>query len=249
MNKIIFLVFALISFTPGFKSYSNYIYSKASIASFQESPIGEEKPYLTKEFTLDKVGNLKIKTSGGSIHVFGKGGNVVTVEMYIRSLTGGKKSASGIEKALKNYELKILKEDNTVSVIAESKGWTWKAKNNLNISFIVYVPYEISSDLYTSGGSINISDVKGFQKVYTSGGSINCKAVDGNVKASTSGGSIHIENYEGELDASTSGGSIILKNANGNLKVHTSGGGISLNDVSGDIIGTTSGGGITANIN
>lgn len=246
MKKIKFLFFALMSFS--LTTYSNVNYTVSPGLSAVEITPDENKPYLIKEFTLNQVGNLKVKTSGGNIHVLGTGGNTVKVEMYVRPSNGNNKSSSRIEKALNNYNINISKENNSVSVLVESKGWSWSSKNNLSISFTVYVPYEISSDLNTTGGSIHISDIKGFQKVYTTGGSITCKAVDGNIKANTSGGSIHVENYDGELDASTSGGSIKLKNANGNLKIHTSGGGISLHDVSGSINAETSGGGITATI-
>lgn len=251
MKNILFflliLMGAVIISTSAVSHFNKFI----SGENFSFALIDDTKPYLTKEFKMDPSGKLKVKTSGGSINVLGQNGNTIKVEMYVRKANGGffgKSSDSDISKALENYDINISKEGNTVSAIAESKGWNWSSKNNMSISFTVYVPFEISSDLNTSGGSINLNDLRGDQKVHTSGGSINCKAVDGDVKAHTSGGSINVENYQGELDATTSGGSIKLKNANGKLKVHTSGGGISLNEVSGSIDAGTSGGSINADI-
>lgn len=210
----------------------------------------EVKPYIIKEFQLADPGNLKVKTFGGSIHISGYTGSLVKVQMYVRMISNGWKKPSGSEigKALDNYDITIAKEGNQIYAIAEPKNKGRSSRNNMSISFTIYVPHEISCDLETSGGSININDLKGNQKVVTSGGSIHCKTIDGNVKAYTSGGSIHIENYDGELDASTSGGAIMLKNANGILKIHTSEGGISLNNASGTIEAVTSGGSISANM-
>src|SRR5690606_34087835 len=82
----------------------------------------------------------------------------------------------------------------------------------------------------------------------TSGGSLNIADIKGNMEAKTSGGSINIDNYAGILDASTSGGSINLKNAKGDLAVSTSGGSIHLEDIKGSLTARTSGGGIRANL-
>lgn len=217
-------------------------------SKYQNQLPDDLNPFITKEFVLDSTGCLNLKTSGGNINIIGTDGNVVKVEMFVRFSNGKKKTASQIEKALKHYDVQIYKEHNTVKVVAESKKWTLKSNNFLNISFTIYVPHEISTDLKTSGGSIKMNNVKGVHKAITSGGSITCLGVDGDLKANTEGGSIHVENYEGELDATTNGGTIILKNANGKLKVNTSGGGISLHDVSGNINAETGGGGITATI-
>ncbi|CAN5169552.1 hypothetical protein BH23BAC1_BH23BAC1_23000 [soil metagenome] len=250
MKNILFffiiLMGAIIISNTAASHFNKFISGEAFYALMDET-----KPYLIKEFNMGTSGKLKVKTSGGSINVVGQNGNTIKVEMYVRKANGGffgKSSDSDIAKALESYDINISKDGNTVSAIAESKGWSWSSKNNMSISFTVYVPFEISSDLNTSGGSINLTDLRGDQKVHTSGGSINCKEVDGDLKAHTSGGSINVENYQGVLDATTSGGSIKLKNANGKLKVHTSGGGISLNEVSGSIDAGTSGGSINADI-
>ncbi len=215
----------------------------------KHTSVDENDPFLIKKFKLSGAGNLIVKTSGGAITVVGQQGNDVKVEMYVKKGKGGFFSiGSSIEKALEDYTITIEQDGNTIRAIAEAHndgGWFTEKPS---ISFKVYIPHHVSSDLKTSGGSIQVSDLDGEQKIRTSGGSIKCSAIRGNTEAKTSGGSIRIESYEGKLDATTSGGSIQVKKGSGKLRVHTSGGSISLDEVAGAIDASTSGGSIKANI-
>ena len=208
-----------------------------------------DQPYLTKEFSISTPGELEVLTSGGSIDVSSHAGSNVRVEMFVRK--GGRdieKSDKDAAEALEDFEIEIEKSGNKVIASAERDGGSWFGNNNVSISFKVSVPKEMSCDLRTSGGSINLKGVSGVQDLKTSGGSLNIADIKGNMEAKTSGGSINIDNYAGILDASTSGGSINLKNAKGDLAVSTSGGSIHLEDIKGSLTARTSGGGIKANL-
>lgn len=192
-------------------------------------------------------GNLNVETSGGGISVASREGNQVRVEMYVRK--GSKKLSqedAAAREVLENYEIDISQSGNTVTATAEKKSSFdgWFGGDNTSISFTVYVPVQMSCDLRTSGGSIQLEGVNGRQDVYTSGGSLHLTNIEGDMQAKTSGGSIHIEDYAGLLDARTSGGSIKMEEATGNLSVRTSGGGIRLNNIRGSVDARTSGGGI-----
>lgn len=206
---------------------------------------------MTKEFTMDGPGNLKVQTSGGSIQVASHGSNMVRVEMHVRVGNKRNPSEDALREALEDYEIDISKSSNTVSAIAKKNssmtGW-FDNSNNTSVSFTVYVPQSISCNLNTSGGSISLEGVSGVQDVKTSGGSLTLKKIEGEMNARTSGGSIRIEEYYGVLNAHTSGGSIKLNEAKGLLSVNTSGGSISLDRVSGSVEAKTSGGGISANL-
>jgi DUF4097 and DUF4098 domain-containing protein YvlB len=207
-----------------------------------------EDPYLTKEFTLSGPGNLIVKTSGGSITVSSRSGNKVVVEMYVRKGLKWLTPEDDGDKVIEKFEIDISQSSNTISAIAKQKDLGWLKNMNSSISFTVYVPENISTDLNTSGGSIRLSGVKGTQEVKTSGGSLELANIDGDMVARTSGGSINIESYAGKLDAVTSGGSINLMSCNGELDTRTSGGSIRMEDVSGSVDATTSGGGIHVKI-
>lgn len=210
-----------------------------------------DQPYLVKEFSLDRPGNLLVETSGGSIKVYAHQSNKVRVEMYLRK--NGKELEPGDAEAremLENYSIDISKVSDQVSAKAEKNSGNWFNSGNQNssISFTVYVPYKMTADLKTSGGSISMEGVYGNHTVKTSGGSLHFFDIQGNMNASTSGGSIHVEKYAGVLDAHTSGGSINLQDSEGDLKLHTSGGGIKIYNVKGSVDASTSGGGINANL-
>lgn len=207
------------------------------------------EPYWTREFYLDGPGALEVETSGGNITVSSHEGNQVRVEMIVR--VKGRSIDSSDAKArevLEDYRIDISKSGNTVVARAERKKSGWFDSNNTSISFRMYVPEAISTNLNTSGGTISIEGLKGQQDIRTSGGSLSIKRIEGDLKAKTSGGSIQVSDYKGSLDGSTSGGTIKLENASGDLAVSTSGGSITLQNVSGSIDANTSGGSINANI-
>ncbi|WKN30598.1 DUF4097 family beta strand repeat-containing protein [Porifericola rhodea] len=210
----------------------------------------DQDPYIIKNYTVKTPAKLNVRTSGGSITVSGHSGNEVEVRMYVKQ--NGASSWFGsdeddIEEALENYDISIRKEGNTIYAEAEKRSRSWN--NSLSISFEVDVPYAMSANLNTSGGSINMNRLEGEHQVKTSGGSLSFDRITGFTEASTSGGSINIDKYEGVLNGRTSGGSIRAYNSRGDLKLHTSGGSIFLEDVSGGIDAHTSGGSIKAYVN
>ena len=224
-----------------------YILPEVSAATTKDAAT---PPYLTKEFTLQEPGLLNVNTIGGSIDVKAHEGNTVKVEMYLKK--GNKEIEPGDpegEKILQDFKLDISQSANTVTVTAEKKDNTKNyGRNHPDISFTVYVPKRISSNLHAVGGSIEMDGVEGDQEVKTVGGSLNFKNMQGNTEASTAGGSISIANYSGAINAQTSGGSIDLQDSKGDLKVHTSGGSIKIENTSGTIDASTSGGSIKAKL-
>jgi Putative adhesin len=211
----------------------------------------EDAPYLTKTFSKT-VDALKVRTSGGSIMVMGQSGEA-RVEVYIKSnnWNGGSADKEEIEDRLKNYELTIKQDGNTIVCEAKNKNendWKMWNKKGLSISFKIWVPEKTTTNLRTSGGSISLSKLSGSQDFATSGGSLDLKELGGKINGQTSGGSMNIGNSNGNIDLSTSGGSITAKNCKGKLKLDTSGGSINLTDLSGTVWASTSGGSINADI-
>jgi hypothetical protein len=207
-----------------------------------------EKPYLTKSFPSTGLKNVRVETSGGGIAVKGQNGGEARVEMYVRSNRGREMSDADIKARLeKDYEITLDKSSDALVIRAKRlrKG-DWE--DALSISFDVYTPSNVSTNLETSGGGISLTDLNGTQKAETSGGGIDLRNIRGNAEVETSGGGINVENFDGKLDAVTSGGGIDATGNLGDSRLVTSGGGIKLNAVSGNVEAETSGGGITAEI-
>jgi hypothetical protein len=227
MRKNLFLLFAL-------------------CVSFISVAQSNETPYLTKSLSNAGIKNIEVETSGGSISISGVSSADQEIEVYISGNNGNKDlSKEEIQKRLEeDYILDINVNNNKVTAIAKPRRNNMNWKRSLNISFKLYVPQNVSTDLRTSGGSISLMDISGNQDFKTSGGSLNIKNVGGKIDGKTSGGSINVSDSKDELKLATSGGSINAKNCQGTLRLATSGGSLNLDGLKGDIEANTSGGNV-----
>lgn len=202
--------------------------------------------YLTKSLSSENIKNILARTSGGSIHVTGTGSNP-RIEVYIQSnnFRVTPLSKDEIKKRLDDYyELSVEASSGKLTAIAKQKENFRDWKNGLSISFWIYVPQSVSSDLATSGGSIHLENLAGTQQFRTSGGSLHMEKLSGKIDGKTSGGSIHIKESKDDIELHTSGGSVHADNCSGNIILATSGGSVRLNDLQGTIKATTSGGSV-----
>lgn len=219
----------------------------ASVACSAQSD--EDKPYVTKNFTTTSLKELSVETSGGSISVTGGQSSGVKVEMYVRPNNNwnGKQELSKeeIEDRLEDFDILIGTEGDKVVATAKRKNNTnWNDKKNVSISFKVFTPRNIATNLKTSGGSIKIASLTGEQNFTTSGGSLKIDDLDGMIQGRTSGGSINVTNCRNNINLHTSGGSIKAEALKGKIELKTSGGSIELNSLDGEIEAHTSGGSV-----
>jgi hypothetical protein len=217
------------------------------LAGLQFSVKAQSKktPFMTKSLSSESIKDVEVETSGGSIAVSGVGVSEARVEVYITSNNNKELTKEEIQQRLNDkYNLNITVANNKLTATARNKEKITDWKKALNISFKVFVPKNVSTDLSTSGGSISLNNLSGKLKFSTSGGSLNLDGVSGTVDGRTSGGSIDLKNSKDDIDLSTSGGSIDAKNCEGKLRLSTSGGSLDLQDLKGEIRATTSGGSI-----
>ncbi len=205
-----------------------------------------DDPYRVEEFNISTPGELEVKTSGGHITVEASDTDRVRVEMYVQR---NGKELSPSDTDLDDFDIDISQSGNKVKAIAdrESKMFNW-GNNNISISFKVFTPRQMKTDLRTSGGHIAISGLDGDQRLSTSGGHLEMLSLKGTVDARTSGGHIEIHDFAGQMDARTSGGHIEAEQAEGNIELRTSGGHIKLRELAGSIEAKTSGGSIDADL-
>lgn len=207
----------------------------------------KEEPYQTKSLANESIQNVKVQTSGGSISVTGTSNAEARIEVYIRGNNGreNKLTREEIQKRIdEDYDLTISVSNNKLTAIARPKYRNMNWKKALSISFQVFSPQNVSTDLNTSGGSIALKNITGSQNFQTSGGSLHIENLGGEMTGRTSGGSIHVENSRDDIDLATSGGSIHANNCNGNLKLTTSGGSLKLSELKGQVKASTSGGSV-----
>lgn len=209
----------------------------------------DKEPYLTQSLSSETIKQANVQTSGGSISVTGSAAGEARIEMYVTANNNiTSMSKEDIKKRLEdNYVVRINVSGNVLTATAKSKNDDWNWKKSLSISFRIYVPSNVSTDLSTSGGSIKLSDLQGAQVFRTSGGSLKVDHLSGKIDGKTSGGSISVSNCSDDIDLATSGGSINADNCKGNMQLSTSGGSLHLSELDGDIDASTSGGNVEAN--
>lgn len=215
-------------------------------SNLKAQSIFDKEPYLTQSLSTENINFAEVKTSGGSIVVKGIDAAEARIEMYVSPNGGIGISKEELKSRLEeNYEINIRVSNGRLTAIAKQKNsanWNWK--KSLGISFKVYVPQNLSSDLNTSGGSITLSNLNGNQDFSTSGGSLHIDHITGKIDGQTSGGSIHVADSKSDIDLNTSGGSIEAENCTGKIKLSTSGGSLHLSNLDGTINAQTSGGSV-----
>ncbi len=209
-------------------------------------------PYDTKSLSGSGIKAVFVQTSGGSITVSGAESQSPRVEIYVHGNNGDDNlSREEIKKRLdKDYDLEVSVSGNEVHAIAKRKhegGFSWDGKRQLNISFKIYVPKQVSTHLSTSGGNINLDNLTGEENFGTSGGNLRIDALNGNIKGETSGGNVDVFNSGSNINLETSGGNIHAGNCNGKIRLETSGGSLRLENLKGSINANTSGGNVNAN--
>src|SRR5215467_63568 len=139
-----------------------------------------QEPFMTKSLTND-IKDVEVETSGGSISVSGVTTNP-HIEVYINSNNNKELTKEEIQQRLNDkYTLDVSVANNKVTAIARVKGKMTDWKKALNISFKVFVPKNVSTDLSTSGGSISLNNLSGKLKFSTSGGSLDLDGLSGTV--------------------------------------------------------------------
>ncbi len=205
-----------------------------------------QEPYLTKSLASESIKSVEVKTSGGSIAVTGGSNADARVEVYVNqnnNRSGETLTKEEIQQRIaSDYELTVTASNGKLIARARPKEKNMDWKRGLNISFRVFVPQKISTDLTTSGGSIDLANISGEQHFTTSGGDLNIDRLSGRTKGITSGGSIHLKNSKDNIDLNTSGGDIEASDCTGDLRLVTSGGSLRLTNLNGVIEAHTSGG-------
>lgn len=205
-------------------------------------------PYLTKSLANDAINSVVVSTSAGGIAVSGEQGQSPRVEVYIRGNNNQHLTKEEIQKRLdEDYDLSVSVNGHEVRAIARNKHDNMNWRRSISISFKIYVPQQVNTDLKTSGGGIRLDNLKGNETFTTSGGGLQIDKLVGMIHGTTSGGGIDVSNSSENINLQTSGGGITAKNCSGKIRLETSGGGLRLINLKGNITAHTSGGGVEGN--
>ena len=212
-----------------------------------------------QKYMVDGTGTLNVDADFGSIRIESWPYDEVDVEIEKRRTGVSEDSA---RDDFNDVAVDISQRENDVDIQIDRKSRFGSERVSVDIQ--VRVPESYSLDLKTSGGDIDIGDLRGdvsartsggdvnvgtvteaLLRVHTSGGDVTVKGGGRETKVSTSGGDIEIRDARGTVDATTSGGDITIGGTAGEVTVRTSGGDIEIDRTEGNTEATTSGGDIT----
>ncbi len=216
------------------------------------------KERTQQKYTVDGAGTLTVDADFGSIRIESWPNDEVDVEVEKRRTGVSEDSA---REAFDDIAVDLSQRENDVDIRIDRKSRF--GSDRVSVDIRVRVPESYSLDLKTSGGDIDIGDLKGdvlartsggdinvgnvaeaLLRVHTSGGDVTVKGGGRDTKVSTSGGDIEIRDARGAVDANTSGGDITIGGTVGEVTAKTSGGDIEIERASGSTEAITSGGDI-----
>ena len=198
-----------------------------------------DEPFSTYTFSaldMSSVNVVKATTLNGSLTVNGDANSETVVKMYISrngSLTVKLFRRTWTDRTWTEEEIKQHLAENyviEVNVIGEELLVAARQKNNerpqINISFQIMVPRQMNSDLKTTNGSVQISNLTGSHKLETVNGSLKVANLSGKVNGNTTNGSITVTNSNDDINLSTVNGSITVTNSSDVINLSTVNGSI-----------------------
>ncbi|HEX8041755.1 MAG TPA: hypothetical protein VF490_21555 [Chryseosolibacter sp.] len=231
------------------KKIFNLILLLLLVATVRAQVKATDEPFLTKSLSAESIREIFSRTSGGSISVSGVNAGEARIEVFVYP-SGNRTTLTKeeIQKKLdEDYELTVSVENAKLTAVAKQKSSSISWKRALAISFKIFVPKNVSTDLSTSGGGITLTNLSGTHNFSTSGGGLTIDMLTGKIRGRTSGGGITVKNTGDDIDLATSGGGIEADNCTGKISLSTSGGRIELSSLQGTIDARTSGGPVRAN--
>ncbi len=194
-----------------------------------------------KKFSVAPGGTVWVNTEIGSVSIVGTAENEVSVNV----------SMKGSQHDLDRFEVSAVQTEKGVEVTGKGgghRGWFFWNSSDLEARFTIKVPHAYNVSVKTSGGDVDVSDLKGDVKSSTSGGNVMARSLEGALDLRTSGGNVSVDKATGELHAETSGGEVVVTSVTGAVNARTSGGNVQIKGADGKIRAQTSGGDITVDV-
>ena len=207
-------------------------------------------PFLVKTFSRIDIKQVEAITAGGNISVQSITGDDTRLEVFISAPVNKKApvlSKDEIQKRVDEFyvfSVDIIGDKIMATAKAKKDNMNWK--QSLSISFRFFTNSDVTTQLKTSGGNIDLVGLSGAQNFSTSGGNLTIENIKGKIKGQTAGGNVSIKNANDFIDLKTSGGNMLAENCTGTINMATSGGNLWLKNLNGNIITKTNGGQIEA---
>lgn len=194
----------------------------------------QDREYSFKErYTVSQPARLAISAADGNIDVVASSGNEIQVLYVVKKYNQLLKITR--EELEKEVKIEVMTTGNSLMINARNREdlKIMNFKEQIQVSFILYVPKEITCDLNTADGNISMKGVTSSQHCKTADGNIKVSDITGNFSGQTSDGNVSVEEIIGSVEVSTSDGNIALNRITGDVQANTGDGNIELQQVKG----------------
>lgn len=203
-----------------------------------------DDPTEVKTFQMIGPGALFVESSGGGVVVEGSARSDVKIMAYVR-YKGKTLAADDPMLSELSEKFKVIMEKNGSEIVAKversvmSRPW-----NQVGVSFTVFTPKNMSCELTSNGGGVDVTGVSGTHEIESNGGGVNLENMIGATEAKSSGGGVKVYNQDGKIRMVSSGGGVTLSDGKGDVYARSSGGSVRLENVDGRIDASSSGGAV-----
>jgi len=204
----------------------------------------QDEPHLSRSFQVQGVPDLRVNLPDGDIDVqFVPDIREVEVELYTKrsfSLWSGTRS-------LDTYRIIVQQRgDQIIASVEDRRSGRSARGSNIEFSFVIRVPEEVSANLRTINGKIALEGVKGEQFLQNQTGNLSVKNTQGDVRAVSTTGNITLQNIAGNAFAKSVNGRIQVRNSEGEVRLRSVAGDIVAEGLSGTLVSGSTSGSITA---
>jgi DUF4097 and DUF4098 domain-containing protein YvlB len=240
--KIFITLFLLVHITGFTQSFSSAIPGEKNSWLIIDEQI--QDPHERKIFHVDGIPDLTVMTISGDIEVIHNPDiDYVIIELYVRR---GYRLLSG-RNNIRNYRILFNQRGNQINATVEQRrGDSSWFRDNLDFSFQIEGPKELTSNLRTLNGSINIQGVTGHQILHSNSGNITINNVEGQIQANSAGGSVDVSYSAGQFNLRTVAGNVLMTDLRGEVRARSASGNINVIDLDGTLVCATASGNIDA---
>jgi len=175
---------------------------------------------------------LKVTDHAGSVTV--TGGDVETVTVKVIK-TAYDSTQARADAEVKNVKYTIEQSGTTITLKYELPK-SMNFSNNVNtVDFIVTIPHEVTVDVDTNMGEVNVSDTKGNVDIKNDFGDVTVENIEGGLTVKTNSGEVNATSIVAgseDIDLSSDFGGVTLEKAGGkNITLDSNSGTITLREV------------------
>lgn len=245
---IAFIIFAII-FAGNFNGFS--INPRFSFNPFQGNALVDGVRYrselketivkdnISKDFKINK---LIARNSFGDVKLEAYDQSHIKVEARIRVKYNDEKA---VREYIKNV-VKVIEGEQTQIYSEDYNGINKNDYGKAEIDYVIYVPKEVSAEVFNSFGDINVQGITKDLNTTNQHGDVVIKDIEGNVSAKNSFGEIELKNIGGRLEADNQHGNIDAEMISGDTDIETGFGELEATNINGRLIAKNNYGKITA---